>query len=202
MKFELIRFLVREQGCRVLALRRRHRLSTWSMTKLLGNSADWDAAIAALTYPSWKTEEMWRVVEWLRRYNQTAKHPVQFRGFDVQDPWLSLSVAEALASAAKDSAVTASLASLRLAMKADPTGKAAITEVGLLLDQMKSSTIISAYLEAAAAAISAHIGPGPQSRQAGVGRQKPRCLHGRSGHRDAGRVAPIKSWFSGPTTRM
>lgn len=38
-----------------------------------------------LVYPSWKTQEMINIIEWIKQHNQTAKTKVQFRGCDMQD---------------------------------------------------------------------------------------------------------------------
>jgi erythromycin esterase-like protein len=51
-----------------------------------GHADDRKAVIEALSYPAWQTEEMLRVIDWLRGINLTRKAGIRFRGFDVQQP--------------------------------------------------------------------------------------------------------------------
>lgn len=143
MKFDLIRFLVRERGYQVLALEAPAIEADKVDDYVLGHSSDRAAAIEALGYPSWKTDEMWRVVEWLRQYNRSGNDPVHFRGFDVQNPQLTASP-DMLMAIAKDPAVSAALATLRRTRETDLTGKAMLTQLGALSGQVADSTAIPA----------------------------------------------------------
>jgi erythromycin esterase len=142
MKLDLVRFLVSEQDYRVFALEMPATEADKVNDYVLRRSSDRDLALKALNYPSWQTEEMWRVVEWLRQYNRDARNPVQFRGFDVQNPQLPLAAAARLVGAVRDPAVAQALTALRQAMAADSTAKAALTEIEKLSSQVEVSTAI------------------------------------------------------------
>jgi erythromycin esterase len=43
-----------------------------------------------LVYPSWQTAEMMSIIDWLRRYNESAEQKVIFAGFDIQQPQIAL----------------------------------------------------------------------------------------------------------------
>ena len=55
-----------------------------------GRADDRNRVISAMVYPAWQTKEMLAVIDWLRRHNATAKLPIRFVGFDVQQPYLAL----------------------------------------------------------------------------------------------------------------
>jgi erythromycin esterase len=142
VKLELIRFLVSERGYSVLALEMPATEADKVNDYVSGGGTDRETVLKALTYPSWQTEEMWRVVAWLRQYNRDARKPVRFRGFDVQNPQLPLAAAARLAGAVRDPDIAPALAALRQAMATDSTAQAALTRVETLSSQVEASTAI------------------------------------------------------------
>jgi erythromycin esterase len=145
MKLDLIRFLVRERCYAVLALEAPASEADKINDYVLGGTATREDILQALTYPSWQTEEMWRVVEWLRDYNRTAKAAVQFRGFDPQQPRLALSAIATLVETTGDQAAASTLAALEQAMSASATPDIAtiLAPLGLLADRLDKSRVLS-----------------------------------------------------------
>ena len=90
LKHRLIRYLVQHDGFTMFALEMPATEADKINDYVTGETDDRDATLHALTYPSWQTEEMWELINWMRSYNQTATVPVSFRGFDVNQPRLAL----------------------------------------------------------------------------------------------------------------
>ncbi len=64
-----------------------------------------------LVYPSWQTQEMIDIIQWMKAYNQSAKKKIEFRGFDMQNGLSALKAVEDFAKI-NDSTLTASLLEL------------------------------------------------------------------------------------------
>jgi erythromycin esterase len=123
-KLALIQFFVREAGCTMVALEAPAVAIDAVNEYVQGRTSDLESALESLAYPSWQTEEMQQVVEWLRDHNRSSRNPVQFRGFDVQHPGLAVDAAEKILAAAADPESTVLLSALRSAMASGPSGVA------------------------------------------------------------------------------
>jgi erythromycin esterase len=89
MKFRMVRYLVIKKGFTVFALEspvaEADKINAY-VTRGAGNRED---VLKNLVYKSWQTQEMLDIIEWIKVYNQRAKHKVEFRGFDCQNSALA-----------------------------------------------------------------------------------------------------------------
>lgn len=83
LKHDLVRLLVEELHFDLFALEMPAERAELVDDYVQGRSGDADAALLALSYPAWQSEELWAVIEWLRGYNQRAEKRVAFYGLDV-----------------------------------------------------------------------------------------------------------------------
>jgi erythromycin esterase len=98
LKLRLVQYLVERKGYTLFALEspavEADAINEY-VTKNIGSK---DQVINNLVYPSWRTQEMLDVIEWINKYNQKAKIKVQFKGFDMQDGAESLNKLREFAS--------------------------------------------------------------------------------------------------------
>lgn len=142
MKLDLIRFLVRERGYTVVALEAPAAETDKVNDYVLGMSSDPDVAVKALTYPSWQTDEMWAMVQWLRDYNRTAKAKVQFRGFDIQHPALAASAAAAVLDSKRYPEASATLTTIQRNVSEGPSGiDKALHEISTLRSAIEKESL-------------------------------------------------------------
>jgi erythromycin esterase len=98
LKLRLVQYLVQQKGYSMFALESpsiEADVINEYVTKNIGTIED---VMKNLVYPSWKTQEMIDIIEWIKLHNQTAKNKVQFRGFDMQDKTAAMNRLLALAN--------------------------------------------------------------------------------------------------------
>lgn len=83
-KYRLIRFLVSEMGFTAFALEMPVEGAEIVHEYVLGAAHEKETVLRALRYPSWQTDEMWSLIEWMRDHNRVADVAVSFRGLDVE----------------------------------------------------------------------------------------------------------------------
>lgn len=84
LKASLVRFLVVHQGFDTFALEMPADRAPIVNDYVLGRSDDADAALLALSYPSWQSAQMWELLGWLRAHNRQTASPVTFHGLDTK----------------------------------------------------------------------------------------------------------------------
>ncbi|HMG90951.1 MAG TPA: erythromycin esterase family protein [Chryseolinea sp.] len=91
LKLRLVQYLVQEKGYSMFALEspsiEADVINKYVTTKEVGTIEN---ILSNLVYPSWRTQDMIDIIEWIKHHNQTAKNKVQFRGFDMQDKTAAL----------------------------------------------------------------------------------------------------------------
>lgn len=87
-KHRLLEYLVQKQGFAVFAIEANWASSFAINQYVLGGSGNARELLRqyAKIMWAWRTEEVLLLIEWMRRYNQSAKQKVQFSGFDMQEP--------------------------------------------------------------------------------------------------------------------
>jgi erythromycin esterase len=87
-KHRLLEYLVQKQGFGVFALEANWASSFALNQYVQGGAGDAKALLRqyAKIMWAWRTEEVLALIEWMRRYNQSAKQKVVFSGFDMQEP--------------------------------------------------------------------------------------------------------------------
>ena len=84
MKHRLTELLVREKGFTHFLIEANGPETERVNDYVLGGPGDAKTVVAGMLFWTWNTAEVVALVEWLRRYNVTAKVKVQFLGFDMQ----------------------------------------------------------------------------------------------------------------------
>ena len=86
MKHRLLEYLVKEQGFTVFALEANWPESEAADRYIKTGEGDPKAALAAMYFWTWQTEEVLAMLEWMRAFNKApGKHPVlSFTSFDMQ----------------------------------------------------------------------------------------------------------------------
>ncbi len=87
-KHRMLEYLVTTQGFRVFAME-----ANWASSLALneymqtgiGDGKELLQKYAKIMWP-WRTQEVLDLIQWLRKYNQTAANKVIFSGFDMQEP--------------------------------------------------------------------------------------------------------------------
>lgn len=85
LKLRLLQFLIQRKGFDIFALECPSVEADVINNYVLKNEGTITDVLNSLIYPSWKTQEMIDIIEWIKAYNQKAKTKVQFIGFDMQD---------------------------------------------------------------------------------------------------------------------
>src|SRR5260221_8199012 len=81
----MVKYLVEKEGFSIFALEaptvEADRINEYVF---FGNGTIEDV-VKNLVYPSWQTQEMIDIIQWMKGYNQNAKKKIEFRGFDMQN---------------------------------------------------------------------------------------------------------------------
>ena len=86
-KHRMLEFLVEEKGFTLFAMETGFGEAQAVNDYVLNGTGDPAAAIKAMGYWTWDTEEILAMVQWMRQYNSDPSHvnKVKFYGFDMQD---------------------------------------------------------------------------------------------------------------------
>jgi erythromycin esterase len=86
MKHRMLEFLVKRMGFTVFAIEASYPAANTVNEYVLEGRGDRAKVLAGLGFWTWDTEEVSAMIDWMRRYNETAPggHKVQFLGYDMQ----------------------------------------------------------------------------------------------------------------------
>ena len=87
-KHRMLEYLVTKHDFRIFAMEANWASSFAINDYIQGGNGDGKALLKqyARNMWAWRTQEVLDVLEWLRRYNQTATQKITFSGFDMQEP--------------------------------------------------------------------------------------------------------------------
>lgn len=89
-KLRMTQLLVKELGFSVFALESPAVEADRINSYVLGEELSRAQILDNLMYPSWQTQDMLDIINWIRLFNTTAKAKVTFAGFDMQSGQLAL----------------------------------------------------------------------------------------------------------------
>lgn len=98
LKLRLVQYFVQEKGYSMFALESPSIEADVVNKYVTTKAGTIEDVLNNLVYPSWKTQEMIDIIEWIKQHNETAKNKVQFRGFDMQDKTAALDRLPVIAS--------------------------------------------------------------------------------------------------------
>lgn len=93
MKHRLLEYLVVEMGFTIFAIEANMPECQRINEYVLGGSGNLEELIKGV-HLIWNTQELFDMIEWMRRYNLTAKTKLQFTGFDMQNRVLAERIIE------------------------------------------------------------------------------------------------------------
>ena len=85
LKLQLLKYLVMNEGFDVFALEMPTVEADVINEYVLYNKGNVEQVISSLTYPSWQTQEIISIIEWIKKYNASQEVKIQFQGFDMQN---------------------------------------------------------------------------------------------------------------------
>ena len=88
MKHRLLRYLVEEKGFTIFSIEASMPEAYAVDPYVQGGEGDAEALIGGMYFWTWHTHEVLDLVDWMRRHNSnSARRPVRFTGFDMQQPY-------------------------------------------------------------------------------------------------------------------
>jgi erythromycin esterase len=97
LKLRMIQYLVEKEGFSIFALEAPTVEADQVNEYVLSGRGQLNDVIKKLIYPSWQTQEMAGIIEWMKKYNQSAGKKIEFRGFDMQNGTAALHAMEGFA---------------------------------------------------------------------------------------------------------
>lgn len=90
MKDRMVRYLAAQKGFTVFSIEANmpeaYRLNDF----VLNGNGDPKALLEGMSFWTWNTQEILDMILWMRQYNQSGKGRIEFTGFDMQSPAVSL----------------------------------------------------------------------------------------------------------------
>lgn len=111
LKLRMVKYMVESEGFSIFALESPTVEADKINEYVSFGKGTIEEVIKDLVYPSWQTQEMIDIIQWMKSYNQGAKKKIEFRGFDMQNGLSALKAVEGFAKR-NDSTLTASLLEL------------------------------------------------------------------------------------------
>ncbi len=90
MKHRLVEFLATEMGFTVFSIEASMPESYRVNDYVLRGTGDPKQLIAGMYFWTWNTEEVFEMVEWMRRFNREKVGRIEFAGFDMQEPRVAM----------------------------------------------------------------------------------------------------------------
>lgn len=90
LKLRMIEYLVEQEGFSVFALEMPAVEAEYINDYVQDGRGNIDEVLVKLTYPSWQTQEMIDIIQWIKKYNDQHENNIAFRGFDMQGGWSAL----------------------------------------------------------------------------------------------------------------
>jgi len=112
LKLRMVKYLVEKMGFSIFALESPTAEADRINEYVLRGTGTLTDVIKNLAYPSWQTQEMIDIIQWIRAYNQRTGNTVAFKGFDMQNGMAAFDAVEDFASV-HDTALLADLAELK-----------------------------------------------------------------------------------------
>lgn len=111
LKLRMVKYLVENKGFSIFALESPTVEADRINDYVSFGKGTIEEVIKDLVYPSWQTQEMIDIIQWMKSYNQGAEKRIEFRGFDMQNGVSALKAVEDFAKI-NDSTLMANLLEL------------------------------------------------------------------------------------------
>lgn len=84
MKHRLLELLVKEKGFTIFSIEANMPEAYALNDYIIDGKGDPKKLLAGMYFWTWNTQEVLDMIEWMKKYNETAKDKIQFTGFDMQ----------------------------------------------------------------------------------------------------------------------
>jgi erythromycin esterase len=143
LKLRMVKYLVETEGFSIFALESPAVEADRINEYVLYGTGTIEEVAKDLVYPSWQTQEMLDIIQWMKVYNEKAKRKVEFRGFDMQHGGAALKALNDFA-AAHDPQLAANLVGLdslySITKKDDEQWRAIIRKADELVSYLANRT--------------------------------------------------------------
>ncbi len=92
MKHRILEYLVKEKGFTIFSIEANMPEAYGLNEYIINGKGDPKKLLAGMLFWTWYTQEVLDMIEWMKKYNETAIHKISFTGFDMQIPTSSIKI--------------------------------------------------------------------------------------------------------------
>jgi len=92
MKHRLLEFLVKEKGFTIFSIEANMPEAYALNECIIDGKGDPKKLLAGMYFWTWNTQEVLNMIEWMKKYNETATNKLSFTGFDMQIPDVAVKI--------------------------------------------------------------------------------------------------------------
>ena len=92
MKHRLLEFLVKEKGFTIFSIEANMPEAYALNEYIIDGKGDPKKLLAGMYFWTWNTQEVLDMIEWMKKYNETAASKISFTGFDMQIPDVAVKI--------------------------------------------------------------------------------------------------------------
>lgn len=92
MKHRMLEYLVKEKGFTIFSIEAEMAEAYKLNEYIIRGEGDAKKLLAGMYFWTWNTQEVLNMIEWMKKYNETAQKKIMFTGFDMQIPILSIKI--------------------------------------------------------------------------------------------------------------
>lgn len=92
MKHRMLEYLVKEKGFTIFSIEANMPEAYALNEYIIEGKGDARKLLAGMYFWTWYTQEVLDMIEWMKKYNETARSKISFTGFDMQYPEVSVNI--------------------------------------------------------------------------------------------------------------
>ena len=98
MKHRMLEYLVKEKGFTIFSIEANMPEAYALNQYIIEGKGDSRKLLSGMYFWTWNTQEVLDMIEWMKKYNETATKKIMFTGFDMQFPETSIKIVRAYAN--------------------------------------------------------------------------------------------------------
>ena len=98
MKHRMLEYLVKEKGFTIFSIEANMPEAYALNGYIIDGKGDPRKLMAGMYFWTWNTQEVLDMIQWMKKYNETATKKIMFTGFDMQFPETSIKIVRAFAN--------------------------------------------------------------------------------------------------------
>ena len=92
MKHRMLEYLVKEKGFTIFSIEANMPEAYALNEYIIDGKGNPRKLLAGMYFWTWNTQEVLDMIEWMKKYNETATNKISFTGFDMQFPDVSIKI--------------------------------------------------------------------------------------------------------------